>query len=92
MNQKYDLGEYIEYLKGKGFRFQEDAIGFIYFGKKYTNSPDFLAQVAIEWTLKIQKTFEGSFYLSILEAMNEAKVKSKQEAFRFLQNRFSETQ
>jgi len=91
MNQKYDLGEYIEYLKGKGFRFQEDAIGFIYFGKKYTDSPDYLAQVAIEWTLKIQKTFEGSFYLSILEAMNEAKVKSKQEALQYLQKRFSKT-
>ncbi|MEW8988188.1 MAG: DUF6123 family protein, partial [Bacillus sp. (in: firmicutes)] len=42
------VNEYISFLQGKGFQFQEDAIGFINFGKTYTNSADELVIAAIE--------------------------------------------
>ncbi|MCU9613653.1 DUF6123 family protein [Caldibacillus lycopersici] len=80
------VGEYIQYLQGKGFPFEEDAIGFIYFGMQYTNSPDCLAIAAIEITLKAQKRFDGSFYISLLEALKKENVTNREEAFRFVED------
>ena len=68
--------EYLHDLSGKGFQFQEDAIGFIYFGKHYTNAPDEIISTAIELTLKAQKGFDGSFYLSLLETLTVNKIKT----------------
>lgn len=67
-------------LENKGFKFQEDAIGFIYFGKKYTNAPDELVNSAIEITLKAQKQFDSSFYMSILERLHSQKISTRKEA------------
>ncbi|WP_409301282.1 DUF6123 family protein [Peribacillus sp. SCS-155] len=79
--------EYIEYLESKGFTFGEDAIGFIFFGKHYTNASDFLVNMAIEMTLKAQKHFDGSFYVSLLEAMKHGNVKSRSQAESFAKER-----
>jgi len=78
------LEEYLHYLQGKGFQLQEDAIGFIYFGKHFTNAPDEVMITAIELTLKAQKTFDGSFYMSMLETFISKQIKTRKEAIRFI--------
>jgi hypothetical protein len=63
--------EYVSFLEGKGFTFGNDAIGFIYFGKRYTDASDILVNAAIELTLKVQKNFDGSFYISFLDRLQK---------------------
>lgn len=76
--------EYLHNLKGKGFQLQEDAIGFIYFGKHYTNATDELIITAIEVTLKAQITFDGSFYMSLLETLMVNQIKTRKDALKFI--------
>ncbi|WP_316569855.1 DUF6123 family protein [Neobacillus sp. YIM B06451] len=83
--QTVDL--YLQDLKARGFQLQEDAIGFIYFGKHYTNAPDEVAIAAIELTLKAQIGFEGSFYVSLLETLIANKINSRQAALDFVKDR-----
>ena len=71
-------------LENKGFKFQEDAIGFIYFGKKYTDASDELVNSAIEITLKAQKQFDSSFYMSILERLHSQKISTRKEALNWM--------
>ncbi|WP_026694881.1 DUF6123 family protein [Peribacillus kribbensis] len=79
--------EYLAYLEAKGFCFEEDAIGFIYFGKHYTNASDHLVNIAIELTLKAQKTFDGSFYISLLESLMQSEITSKKKATLFAEEK-----
>jgi hypothetical protein len=79
--------EYLHGLRGKGFQFQENAIGFIYFGKHYTNAPDVIVNTAIELTLKAQKGFDGSFYLSLLETLTTNKIKTRNDALQFVKEK-----
>ncbi|MFI8494878.1 DUF6123 family protein [Peribacillus butanolivorans] len=72
--------EYVSFLEGKGFTFGNDAIGFIYFGKRYTNASDILVNVAIELTLKVQKNFDGSFYISFLENLKQNGIETRSAA------------
>jgi hypothetical protein len=78
------VDEYIDFLAGKGFQFQEDALGFIEVGKQYTNAPDELIITAIELTLKAQRQFEGSFYISLLETLTANQVKTRKDAIHFV--------
>ena len=75
--------DYVTFLEGKGFSFGEDAIGFIYFGKQYANANDLLVNIAIEMTLKVQKKFDGSFYMSLLENLKQHNIRTKKEAEHF---------
>jgi hypothetical protein len=77
--------EYMEYLSGKGFTFGEDANGFILFGQHYTNSADEIVIIAIELTLKIQKEFDGSFFLSLLEMFKQEKIINREQAVSHIQ-------
>ncbi|MBY0122663.1 DUF6123 family protein [Bacillus sp. S/N-304-OC-R1] len=79
--------DYIKFLQSKGFQFQEDAVGFIYFGKQYTNASDELTNTAIELTLKAQKSFDGSFYVSLLEMLVSNKIKTRLEAMQFVKEK-----
>ncbi len=79
--------DYISFLQSKGFQFQEDAVGFIYFGKHYTNASDELTNTAIELTLKAQKTFDGSFYVSLLEMLISNKINTRLEAIQFVKDK-----
>lgn len=81
------IEEYLTYLQSKGFHLGEDAIGFIYFGKNYTNASDELTTTAIELTLKAQRDFDGSFYVSLLEMLVSNKVKSRKEAVKFVKEK-----
>lgn len=78
---------YLQELKCKGFQFQEDAIGFIYFGKRYTNANDEVINTAIEITLKVQKGFDGSFYLSLLETLATQKITTREDALLFIKEK-----
>jgi len=79
--------EYLHFLQSKGFQFREDAIGFIYFGKNYTNASDELANAAIELTLKAQKSFDGSFYVSLLETLVSKNITSRREAIKYVKEK-----
>lgn len=79
--------DYLCFLQSKGFQFQDDAIGFIYFGKHYTNASDELINTAIELTLKAQKKFDGSFYVSLLEMLVANKIKTRLEAIQFVKDK-----
>lgn len=79
--------DYLRFLESKGFLFQEDAIGFIYFGKHSTNASDVLANTAIELTLKAQKKFDGSFYVSLLEMLVANKIKTRLEAIQYVKEK-----
>lgn len=79
--------EYVSFLESKGFHLQEDAIGFIYFGKHYTNADDEIVNAAVELTLKAQKSFDGSFYMSLLEMLTTNKIRSRQEAIQFVKDK-----
>jgi hypothetical protein len=81
---EWTVEEYLHYLKGKGFQFEEDAIGFIYFGKHYTNASNELINTAIELTLKAQKNFDGSFYMSLLETFMSNEITTRQQALKFI--------
>jgi len=75
--------DYLLHLKSKGFHLREDAIGFIFFGQQYTNSSDEITNAAIEITLKAQKDFDGSFYISLLETFASNKIISRKAALQF---------
>ncbi|WP_254660775.1 DUF6123 family protein [Bacillus sp. FJAT-27225] len=81
------LDSYLQHLQGKGFQLQEDAIGFIYFGKLYTNASDEVAIAAVEITLKAQFSFEGSFYVSLLETLVANNVRTRRGALKFVKDR-----
>jgi hypothetical protein len=84
---KVAVGEYIQNLKGRGFPFGEEQIGFIYFGMEYTNAHEELVKTAIEITLKVQKHFDGSFYISLLESFKKANISSKKAAYAFVESK-----
>ncbi|WP_078380255.1 DUF6123 family protein [Sutcliffiella halmapala] len=81
MKSTLSTEEYIQQLSAKGFVFREDSLGFIEFGKHYTASSDYLVNIAIELTLKAQKQFDGSFFVSILEMIQTESIQTKSAAF-----------
>ncbi|MGM9927850.1 MAG: DUF6123 family protein [Bacillus sp. (in: firmicutes)] len=82
-----NVQEYIERLEHKGFVFRDDAIGFIFFGKESTGSSDILVNASIEITLKVQKTFDGSFYIALLETLNQHHIETRKQALKFAEER-----
>jgi hypothetical protein len=78
------VSQYVDFLESKGFHLPEDAIGFIHYGKQYTKASDELTNAAIELTLKAQKEFDGSYYLSLLETFVNGKVSTRGAAIRYV--------
>ncbi|MGM0873915.1 MAG: DUF6123 family protein [Bacillota bacterium] len=72
--------DYVEYLTSKGFTFGADANGFIKFGQHYTDTQDEIVIIAIELTLKIQKEFDGSFFISLLEMFKKEAISNRKQA------------
>ncbi|TYR79997.1 hypothetical protein FZC66_12720 [Priestia megaterium] len=79
------VGEYLLYLEEKGFQLKEDARGFISFGQQYTNTSDEMVIFSIEWTLKMQKEFDGSFFVSLLESLASNHIRTRKHAMEFLE-------
>ncbi|QFT89326.1 hypothetical protein FIU87_11755 [Bacillus sp. THAF10] len=87
MKKSWTTEEYLQELTAKGFKFGEDSLGFIEFGKHYTGSSDYLVNIAIEITLKAQKEFDGSFFVSFLEMIKEEQIYTQQAAFALAQDK-----
>jgi hypothetical protein len=85
--KRQTLDEYIAFLASKGFHFREDALGFIQFGKQYTGAEDRLAVIALEMTLKAQKQFDGSFYISLLEQLKQQNITTRKQAMAFMKEK-----
>ncbi|RJS59491.1 DUF6123 family protein [Bacillus sp. PK3_68] len=83
MEKEQTLADYLLKLEEKGFRFSDEMIAFIYFGKRSTNASDLLVIAGIELTLKVQKEFDGSFFLSLLEWFKEKGIADRQTALSF---------
>ncbi|APH04671.1 hypothetical protein A9C19_07880 [Bacillus weihaiensis] len=73
---------YMNFLEEKGFQLGEDALGFIHFGQHYTEANDEKVIVAIELTLKIQKEFDGAFFISLLEMFSHELIESRKQAYK----------
>lgn len=82
MRHNVTLGDYIEILWEKGFKLTDEEVQFIYFGKQYTDANDWLIIMAIKTTLQIQRQFDGSFYISLLELLQEKKVTTEKQAMK----------
>jgi len=88
VRQKWQsLDEYIAFLQSKGFCLRDDALGFIQFGKQYAGAEDFLAIIALEMTIKVQREFDGSFYISLLEQLQQHNVQTHKQAVAFMQEK-----
>ncbi|WP_112181127.1 MULTISPECIES: DUF6123 family protein [Paraliobacillus] len=87
MKNNVTLGDYIELLWEKGFKLTDEEVQFIYFGKQYTNANDWLIIMALKTTLQIQHQFDGSFYISLLELLQEKKVTTEKQAIKEFQNK-----
>jgi hypothetical protein len=74
------LEEYLLEIASKGFKLRDEAIGFIYFGKKYTDAKDIQVIAALKITLQAKKMFDGSFYLSLVELFCEKEIHSMRKA------------
>lgn len=53
----------------------------------YANANEKLVKIAIEMTLKVQKRFDGSFYLSLLETLKSENIQDKREAYQFIKQK-----
>ena len=73
------LEDFLTDLETKGFKFNDEAIGFIYFGRKFTNASDINVKTAIELTLKVQQRFDSGFYMSVLEEIVQSELKTRQK-------------
>ncbi|MRH42457.1 hypothetical protein GH741_07140 [Aquibacillus halophilus] len=81
------LGFYIEDLWSKGFKLTDEEVHFIYFGKNSTNAPEWKVKMAIKETLRVQYSFDRSFFLSLLESLNKETIKTRKEASTMLRHR-----
>ncbi|MCD7033434.1 DUF6123 family protein [Metabacillus sp. GX 13764] len=80
------IADYLTQLSRKGFRLGEDAEGFIEFGKQYAGADEQQVIAAIEITLKAQKSFDGAFYISLLERLVKENIKNRTEAMKKAQH------
>ena len=67
MKQSHLLAYYLEDLWSKGFKLSDEEVRFIYFAKYSANASDWMAKQALKITLQMKCTFDGSFYISLLE-------------------------
>ncbi|MFC0523224.1 DUF6123 family protein [Pontibacillus salicampi] len=87
MSQADQLGFFIEDLWTKGFKLTDRDVHFIYFGKNYTNAPDWLVIFAVKVTLQIQRKFDESFFIGVLEYIQQQRPKTKQQAWKALERK-----
>ncbi|MDQ0213626.1 hypothetical protein J2S13_000020 [Oikeobacillus pervagus] len=84
MKNTDEIANYLFLLEEKGFKFTDDMIAFIYFGKKYTDASEQLVRTAIEMTLIIQREFDGSYFLSLLETLVGENIQNRKQALHLL--------
>jgi len=89
VKSRTNLEKYIHFLKGKGFQLGEEFQGFVDLGKAYTNASDELIIAAIEITLKGQRAFDGSFFISLLETFKREGLEKREEAIEFAKRKLN---
>ncbi|WP_246942001.1 DUF6123 family protein [Bacillus pinisoli] len=75
--------EYLQFLRGKGFIFREEELGFISFGQLYSGTNDAQVIAAIEITLKAQKHFDGSYFVALLEHLKSENISKRKIAYQY---------
>ncbi|MDR7072306.1 DUF6123 family protein [Fictibacillus barbaricus] len=78
------LEDYIDLLASKGFRLPEGDLYFIDFGRHYTDASDYQVKIALEITLINQLSFDGSYFIALLESFVKENVFSKKKAYALL--------
>lgn len=78
------LETYLDHLYAKGFKLSESDIKFIYFGKQITAASDYTIRLAIEYTLKLTFSFDGSFFVNLLEHLHEQQITKRHEVEAYL--------
>jgi hypothetical protein len=78
------LEEYIELLASKGFRLPDGDLYFIDFGRHYTDATDYQVKIAIEITLINQLSFDGSYFIALLESFVKENIHTKKQAYNLL--------
>ncbi|WP_231689119.1 DUF6123 family protein [Fictibacillus sp. FJAT-27399] len=81
---QFSIEEYFRYLASKGIKLKESDTAFIEFGKHFTGMSDYMVSVAIEITLKIQREFDGSYYIALLEEFKQNEIKTKRKAYTYV--------
>ncbi|SDB90900.1 hypothetical protein SAMN05421734_102388 [Pelagirhabdus alkalitolerans] len=79
MKREQLLADYIEHLWDKGFKLTDEQVKFIYFARQYADN-DALSCIALEATLKTQIEFDGSFFIGLIELLNEHDIKTISQA------------
>ncbi|MBB5323549.1 hypothetical protein HNQ34_000641 [Anoxybacillus tepidamans] len=85
--KKQTVAQYFDFLASKGFRLGEDSFRFVQFGQQYAQASDELTIMALEWTLKIQKQFDGSFFLSLLEEFRKQQLATNKQVRLFMKEK-----
>ncbi|WP_226579203.1 DUF6123 family protein [Halobacillus litoralis] len=89
MNKKHALAYFLEDLWSKGFKLSDEHVQFIYFGKNSTNATEWKTVVAVRMTLKLQQSFDPSFFISVLEHIAKPHIVSKRQAYEAIEKRLS---
>ncbi|GAA5415325.1 hypothetical protein Pryu01_00349 [Paraliobacillus ryukyuensis] len=87
MPKHSSLANYLEELWGRGFKLTNEDIRLIYFGKRFTAAHDHNIIMALKFTLQIQRDFDFSFYLSLLELLLEHEITNEQQAIQLFQQK-----
>ncbi|CDQ19553.1 hypothetical protein SAMN05192559_104220 [Halobacillus karajensis] len=83
------LAYFLEDLWSKGFKLSDEDVQFIYFGKNSANAPEWKTIVAVKMTLKVQQTFDPSFFISILEHIAKTDITNKRMAYESIEEQLS---
>jgi Family of unknown function (DUF6123) len=78
------IEEYVALLASKGFRLSDGDLHFIYFGRHYTEATESQVKIALEVTLIKQLSFDGSYFIALLESFVKENVSSKKQAYALL--------
>ncbi|GEN53968.1 DUF6123 family protein [Halobacillus faecis] len=83
------LAYFLEDLWSKGFKLSDEDVQFIYFGNNSSHAPEWKTIVAVNMTLKLQQSFDPSFFISILELISNASITSKRMAYESIEEQLS---
>jgi Family of unknown function (DUF6123) len=78
------LEDYVASLASKGFRLSDGDLHFMNFGRHYTEATESQVKIALEVTLIKQLSFDGSYFIALLESFVKEDVRSKKRAFELL--------
>ncbi|MCP3030742.1 DUF6123 family protein [Halobacillus sp. A1] len=87
MKKTHSLAYYLEDLWSRGFKLSDEDVHFIYFGKNSTNVEEWKTILALKMTLKLQKKFDPSFYISVLEHISSSSITTRKQAYESLERR-----